>query len=189
MSLSPRQSAIQIARQWLTHQPVYLDTETTGLEKSSEIIEICVIDDSNQVLFQSLVKPTSRIPSEALRIHGITDEMVKTAPAWFNVWPKIEAVLAGQQVGIYNADFDLRLIQQTNARYHIRWERHDSNAFCIMKLYAQFYGLWNRAYGNYRYFSLETARQHCHIPLPNAHRALDDALLARAVLHHIADSE
>jgi DNA polymerase III epsilon subunit-like protein len=115
--------------------------------------------------------------------------MVKDAPAWFSIWPKVEAVLAGRQVGIYNSEFDLRLIQQTNARYRIRWEQQNTTPFCIMKLYAQYYGLWNRAYGNYRYFSLETARQHCRIPLPNAHRALDDALLARAVLHFIADSE
>jgi DNA polymerase-3 subunit epsilon len=189
MSLSSRQSAIQIARQWLTTDPVYMDTETTGLQKSAEIIEVCLIDDNAQVLFQSLVRPTSRIPVDALRIHGITNEMVKDAPAWFSVWPKVEAALNGRQVGIYNAEFDLRLIYQTNLRYHIRWEQANTNPLCIMKLYAQFYGQWNRAYGNYRYFSLETARQHCRIPLPNSHRALDDALLARAVLHHIAASE
>jgi DNA polymerase III epsilon subunit-like protein len=188
MSISPRLSAIQIARQMLTFQPVYLDTETTGLEKSSEIIEIGIIDDTAQVLFESLVRPTAKIPSDAMRIHGITNDMVKDAPAWFHVWPKVEAVLAGRQVGIYNSEFDLRLIQQTHVRYHIRWELNATTPFCIMKLYAQFYGQWNRAYGNYRYFSLETARQQCNIPLPNSHRALDDALLARAVLHHIADS-
>ncbi len=189
MSLSPRQSAIQIARQLLAYQPIYLDTETTGLEKSSEIIEICIIDDNAQVLYESLVKPIAKIPTDAMFIHGITNDMVKDAPAWFNVWPKVEASIAGRQVGIYNSDFDLRLIQQTHTRYHMRWVLNDTTPFCIMKLYAQFYGQWNRAYGNYRYFSLETARQQCNIPLPNSHRALDDALLARAVLHHIANSD
>ena len=35
-----RQRAIQTAQKILAAQPIYLDTETTGLENSDEIIEI-----------------------------------------------------------------------------------------------------------------------------------------------------
>ena len=55
--LSQRQNAIMIARQVIAQNPVYLDTETTGLEKTDEIVEISIVDDSGQVLLDSLVKP------------------------------------------------------------------------------------------------------------------------------------
>ena len=37
--LSQRQNAIMIARQVISQNPVYLDTETTGLEKTDEIVD------------------------------------------------------------------------------------------------------------------------------------------------------
>jgi hypothetical protein len=55
-----------------------------------------------------------------------------------------------------------------------------------MKLYAQFRGDWNSRMGNYRWHSLDDARAHCGLDLPNAHRAQADTLLARAVLHYVA---
>jgi DNA polymerase III epsilon subunit-like protein len=93
--------------------------------------------------------------------------------------------LDGRQVGIYNADFDLRMLRQSNAKFNLRWEI-DTSFFCIMKLYAQFYGSWNNARRSYRWHSLEAAGRHCRIPLPNTHRAKDDTLLARSVLLHMA---
>ena len=186
--ISARQRAIQIARDMLSLDPVYLDTETTGLERSSEIVEICILDNQGNKLFDSLVKPVRPIPNDALRIHGIRNDDVRGAPNWLVVWPQVESVLAGRSVGIYNAEFDLRMIQQTHAIYKIRTlATTPFSPFCIMKLYAQFHGEWNRARGSYRWYSLEDAGRDCRIPLPNSHRAFDDTLLARAVLLHIAN--
>jgi hypothetical protein len=56
-----------------------------------------------------------------------------------------------------------------------------------MKLYAQFRGDWDAQRRQYRYISLEKAGKDAGIYLPNTHRAVDDALLARAVLHFIAN--
>jgi len=183
-----RQQAIQIARSKLALDPLYLDTETTGLERSSEIIEICILDNQGAALFQSLVKPLRRIPNDAIRIHGITNEDVQRAPNWLVVWPQVENLLAGRTVGIYNAEFDLRMIQQTHTFYNIRFTSITPfSPFCIMKLYAQYHGDWNRARGSYRWHSLEDAGRYCRIPLPNSHRAFDDTLLARAILHHMAN--
>jgi DNA polymerase-3 subunit epsilon len=187
--LSPRLEAIQIARARLALDPLYLDTETTGVERYSEIIEVCVIDDRGDVLLESLVKPTRPIPRDATRIHGITDAHVHTASSWPIVWPKLEHVLSGRTVGIYNAEFDLRLFQQSHAKYRMPISAYTFTPFCIMKLYAQYHGEWNRARGSYRWHSLEDAGRQCRIPLQNTHHARDDSLLARAILHHIAADE
>ncbi len=179
---SARQDAVQFARRVLANQPLYLDTETTGIDRFSEIVEICLISDQNQVIFESLVKPTRRIPADATRIHGITQEMVHDAPTWLHVWPEVELLLASRQIGIYNADFDLRLLQQTHARYGLAWSPPAGTSFfCIMRLYAQYYGEWDRYKGSYRWQSLEAAGRQSKIPLPNTHRAKDDTLLARAI--------
>lgn len=174
-----RNSAVQRARDFLAARPVYLDTETTGLGGWDEIVEMCILDHDGTPLVNTLIKPTQRIPLEVVRIHGITDEMVREAPAWPDVWPQVATVLRGRQVGIYNADFDLRMMTQSHRRHSLGWQDPGMQAFCIMRLYADYYGLG-------RWQSLEMAGSQCRIRLPNAHRALADTLLARAVLHHMA---
>jgi DNA polymerase-3 subunit epsilon len=185
--MNARLQVIQIAREKLALNPLYLDTETTGIERNSEIIEICIIDDMGQVVFESLVKPTRPISLDVTRIHGITNEMVKDALNWMSIWPQVRDVLAGRSVGIYNADFDLRMIKQTLEKFRMYWSATENfSSFCIMKLYAQYRGEWNNMRRSYRWHSLEDAGRLCRIPLPNSHRARDDSLLARALLHYMA---
>ena len=185
---SPRQNAILIARQKLSENPVYLDTETTGLSAKDEIVEVSVVNDDNSILFQSFARPSQKIPAEATRVHGITDDMVAKAPSWPVVWTQLRHLLSGKLVIIYNADFDVRMIQHSYTQYRLPW-RDSINAFCLMKLYAQYRGNWDRTRGNYIFTSLERAGKQCGIDLPNAHRATADSLLARALLHYLAEQE
>ncbi len=185
---SVRRRAIETARKIIAANPVYLDTETTGLERSDEIVEISVIDDDGQVLLESLVKPSQAIPAVTTRIHGITDEEVRAARTWPAVWPEVRGVLFGRLIVIYNEEFDLRMMQQSHARYRLPW-RDKFTTFDLLKLYAEFRGDWDSYRRSYRYQSLAAAGQQCRISLPNAHRSTADTLLTRAVLHHIAQCE
>jgi DNA polymerase-3 subunit epsilon len=186
---SGRSEAVKLAQTYLGHHPLYLDTETTGVDSHSEIVEICLIDYDGQLLYSSLIKPTRPIPVSASRIHGITNAMVAESPRWISVWPDIKALLSDRYVGIYNADFDLRLMQQSHVLYRMPWHSgNDFKPFCIMKLYAQYRGVWDFNRRSYRWISLENAGAQLKIPIPNSHRASDDTLLARAVLHAIAAS-
>ncbi len=180
-----RRRAIETARRIVQNRPVYLDTETTGLERFDEIIEISIIDDEGQLLFGSLVKPSQPIPFDSTRIHGITNEDVQGARSWPAVWPEVRAALFGRLVVIYNEEFDLRMMQQSHARYRLPW-RDKFTTFDLLKLYAEFYGEWDPRRRSYRYHSLAAAGRHCQISLPNAHRSTADTLLTRALLHHIA---
>jgi DNA polymerase III epsilon subunit-like protein len=190
MNLSARKEAIQTAKNWIARKPVYLDTETTGIGSTDSIVEISVIDHDGRVLLDQLVKPVGSIAPDAMAIHGITNEMVREAPRWEAVWPDVEAALSDRVVGIYNADFDLRLLRQTHQKNWLRWsDPENAEFFCIMKLYAQFYGEWNNRRGGYRWQSLDTAGRQCGIPLPNSHRAKDDTLLTRALLDYMARQE
>ena len=185
-SSTARLRAIETAQKVLSARPVYLDTETTGLDRSDEIIEISIVDDDGQVLFESLVKPSRPIPPASTRVHGIRDIDVQSARTWPAVWPQVRSVLFGRLIVIYNESFDMRMMQQSHARYNLQW-KEKFNTFDLLKLYAEFHGEWDSYRRSYRYISLENAGKHCQISLPNAHRSTADTLLTRAVLHFIAD--
>ncbi|HTX80142.1 MAG TPA: 3'-5' exonuclease [Longilinea sp.] len=180
-----RTSAIEQARQVIAQQPVYLDTETTGLDKQDEVVEITIVDDEAKVLFTSLVRPAQAIPPSSTAINGITNDMVKGAPTWPALWPTVRGHLLGKVVAAYNADFDLRLMQQSLTRYRLPW-RDNLNMFDILRLYSEYRGEWDPARRSYRYFKLEEAQRFFNIPIFNEHRATADTLLARAVLRCIA---
>ena len=110
-------NVLQRAKAVLELQPIFLDTETTGTGQTDRIIQIGIVDTQGETLFQSLVNPGMPIPAESSAVNGITDDMVKEAPVWTQIWTDVEATLRGRVIGIYNADFDLRLMRQTNKAY------------------------------------------------------------------------
>ena len=178
-------SSISAAKAVIHKNPLFLDTETTGLDTQSEIIEISITDDMGDIVFSSFVKPKDRIGFESFMIHGIDDEMVKDAPTWDQIYPRIREVLKDRLVVIYNAKYDIRLMRQSHGKYKMIW-RDEFQAFDLMKLYAEYNGLWDTGFKSYKFVSLKDAGSQCGIVLENTHRATDDCLLSWAVLHHIA---
>ncbi len=89
-----------------------LDTETTGLEQG-EVVQICVIDSAGTPLMNTLVKPVEPIPPSTTRIHGITNQMVATAPRFADVVDDLRRFINGQQVVVYNAVYDRRMLHQS----------------------------------------------------------------------------
>lgn len=178
---------IQRVREILGYDPIFIDTETTGFSPTDVVIEIGVVSLSGETLFESLFKPVIPIPAGAIAIHGITEAMVADAPSWKDAWPALQSVLAGRLVGMYNAEFDLKMMKQTHSRYWLDWPLDDQRFFCVMKLYAAFYGEASTKGRGYRYHKLEAAGAACGIPLPNSHRAVDDALLTAALFKYMAE--
>jgi DNA polymerase-3 subunit epsilon len=174
-----RQSALYTARTYWQTGPVFMDTETTGLGSQAEIVEICILEQDGNILLDTLVRPYRRIPPDVIQIHGITNDIVANAPGWVDVWPQVRTALAGRYIGVYNADFDIRMIEQSNRASGILWNPRDYRFFCIMKLYAQFLGTT-------RWQTLDAAGRQCGLSLTNVHRAQADTRLAREVFAHIA---
>lgn len=89
--------------------PLYLDLETTGLDpKGDEIIEIAILDENENVLLDTFVKPVhvSQWP-EAQAINGISPDMVKDAPELSELKQQIREITKGSELFIWNAPFDL----------------------------------------------------------------------------------
>ena len=166
------------ARRLLTPSTLFLDTETTGLKNYAEICEIAITASDGTVLLDTLVRPTRRIPSDATAIHGIGDADVANSPS---IGEALEGVLDWDkvQMGIYNSEFDLRMLVQSATASGSRDVLDGVRAVtprthCVMKMYAQFYGEPGR-YGDYAWQKLSDAALQCGLSWKGApHRALAD---------------
>jgi DNA polymerase III subunit epsilon len=175
--VSDRDLAIIWAREVLADpNSVIMDTETTGLGDDALVVQIAVINPKGETLLNTLVNPEVPIPADAQRIHGITDEIVKSAPLWKDVAQQFASVVAGKTVTIYNAAYDTRIIRQANkkAAYDIIFKND-----CAMEQYAAFVGEWNEYRGNYRWQRLEGGD----------HSALGDCLATLDVIKKMASAE
>ena len=177
---------IQRAKEVLALNPVFLDTETTGTGTSDLIIEVGIVDLDGKVLYDGLVNPGKPIPAESSAVNGITDEDVKDEPRWPEVWPVIELILKDRVIGIYNADFDMRLLRQTCQAHSQSWTLKTEQSFCMMKLFAAYYGEWNPRYNGFKSQKLEFAGKLCGLSEQNTHHAVDDAKLTAELLRYIA---
>jgi DNA polymerase-3 subunit epsilon len=169
-------------------QAVILDTETTGLGEASQVIEVSVIDIHGNVLFDSLCRHCliGQIPPAASRVHGITDEMLATAPTFPEIYEELKRVLQrASRVIVYNAEYDARLLDQTRQAWGLP-EFEVIRFDCAMLPYAAFYGEYNDYHGNYRWQRLTAAAAAFGAETDGAHRALDDARMALEVIRGMA---
>ena len=164
-----------------------LDTETTGLSATDEIVQIGVVDGAGDTVLNQLIKPTIAIPFGASAIHGFYDADVADAPRFNQVYIQLSTLLAGQVVVAYNMDFDWRMLQQTAARYRLpdlRIGKRD----CAMKQYARFKGARHKNGRNYTRHKLGHAARQEGLVLTEAHDALDDARVTLALIRKMADA-
>jgi DNA polymerase III subunit epsilon len=92
---------------------IFLDTETTGLsaETGDRLIEIGCLEMVNRRMtgnnLHLYVNPERSSHPDALQVHGITDEFLADKPLFKDVAERLLAYVAGAEVIIHNAAFDL----------------------------------------------------------------------------------
>lgn len=99
--------------QCLPNQYVIVDTETTGLDPRSKIIQIAAlkIDNGNIVdRYSSLLRSVSHIPSSISKLTGITDDMLRTAPSPEKVMQEFIDFVGERCIVAHNAVFDMTKI-------------------------------------------------------------------------------
>lgn len=176
----------------LRDDALILDTETTGLSELAEIVELSIINGRGAVVFNRLIKPINLIPADVTAIHGITNDAVASAPTWPEVYTRIRHMLHKKNVIIWNADFDMRLLDQTSRFYDLSpvsaW---DFSPICAKTQYEVWRAIPNdkpeKRPGLYKWISLEDAAKHHGVPLPAVrHRALADCRLTLDVIEAVS---
>lgn len=189
---------VPVAREWLQlDRIVILDTETTGLSKSDQIIEIAVIDSHGRTLLDTYIQPTVPISDEAAAVHGITADLLAGAPRFADVLPSLIKILEAHPVVIYNRDFDTRMIVQSafpggptddnrDSVHELAELVEKSCSRCLMMLYAEYFGAWNDYFGSYKWQSLGGAAEMEGIAVSTAHRARADCETTLSLLQSLA---
>lgn len=177
----------RMARQaydWLSLAPLFLDTETTGLDNTAEALEIGLTDAAGQVVFETRLKPTVAIGAQAAAVHGISEQALCGAPSWTDVARQLRHTIGDRPVIIFNARFDIRILKQTAAAHSdpADW-LEEMTVYCAMELAAGYYGATNR-YGT---ISLASAASQAGLTWEGqAHSAIADARVAAGVVNAIA---
>lgn len=170
-----RVNAVMWAREQLALDDwVILDTETTGLY-DAQIVEIAIVSHSGETLLDTLVKPTIPILAEVTAIHGITDEMMADAPTFPEVYSRIAEVLENKRILIYNAEFDIDILNYCCELHNLPILMLKNRSDCLMEWASQWAGNWSKYHKNYRY-----------VPLNGNHRALGDCTAAFELIKWMA---
>ena len=97
---------------------IFLDTETTGLspESGDRIIEVGCVEMLNRRLsgndLHFYLNPERPNSPDAVRIHGLSDEFLADKPLFASIADELLDYLAGAEVIIHNAGFDVGFLNE-----------------------------------------------------------------------------
>jgi DNA polymerase-3 subunit epsilon len=168
---------------------IILDTETSGLKRPAEIVEIAMCDSIGNHIFSELVRPLNGYGTDAARITGITSEMLEGARTWREIRPEVESILQGANVVVYNATFDRMMFHcsdESNGLEAFSWSTH-ANWYCAMLAFAEYNGEWNDYRQSYTWKKLSEAMAYFDDTIENYHRAMFDCLATATVVMHMRD--
>ncbi len=95
---------------------ILLDTETTGFDPKTgdRIIEIGAVELVKRKLthnnYHQYIQPERDVPQDAIDVHGITNEFLKDKPVFAQVVDDFMNFVAGAELIIHNAPFDVGFI-------------------------------------------------------------------------------
>ena len=95
---------------------VFFDTETTGLDadKGDRIIEVGCVEMVNRQLtgnnLHLYINPERASHEDALRVHGLTEAFLSDKPKFAEIVDQLLGFLAGAELVIHNAPFDIGFI-------------------------------------------------------------------------------
>lgn len=161
-----------------------IDIETTGgsIAQGSRITELaCIIFDGEKIVdrFSTLINPECNIPIYITGLTGITNEMVLSAPRFFEVAEKIVKITEGKIFVGHNVQFDYGHVKHEFKMLGYKYER---DTFCTCRT-------GRKLLPGYSSYSLGNLSRALSIDLKNHHRAEDDAtataeILRRLIIEH-----
>ncbi len=154
----------------------FLDLETTGLSPwfGDRICEVGIVLTEGKRIKQQVqipVNPERPLSLWAASTNGLSDEELSTAPLFMDVADEVVEWLKGTVVVCHNAQFDVQFLDSEFRR--LGREIQIPNLIDTLMLARQYFELSS--------YSLHSIAEAFHVPITNAHRALDDAHTARGI--------
>lgn len=147
-----------------------LDTETTGGQFNQEgITEIAIYKfDGHKVVdqFISLINPEREIQPFVIKLTGINNAMLRSAPKFYEVAKRILEITEGCIIVAHNASFDYRIIRTEFDRLGYDYQRE---TLCTVELSK-------KLFPEQPSYSLGKLVRSLGIPISDRHRASGDAM-------------
>lgn len=155
----------------------FIDLETTGvnlgIDRIVEIAIVKILTDGTRIVKRKLLNPGIPIPKTSSDVHGITDEMVKDAPAFKQVAQELKQMLDGCDLAGYNSNrFDIPLLMEEFLRAQVDFDMKNRKLLDVQNI---FHKMEPRTLGAaYRFY--------CNKTLDGAHSAEVDASATHEIL-------
>jgi len=147
-----------------------IDIETTGGNASRErITEIAIyIHDGKSIVneYTTLINPECKVPPFVARLTGISDEMLKDAPKFYEVARDIVEITEGCTFVAHNAAFDYSFVKQEFLNLGYKYKRP---VLCTVKMSR-------KLLPGHKSYSLGNLCNTLGIQITSRHRASGDAL-------------
>lgn len=160
-----------------------IDVETTGGHLYDDrITEVAIyVTDGAKLIksFSSLVNPERKITPFVVKLTGITDEMVSTAPLFADIAQEVLDHTEDCIFVAHNIGFDYSMIKREFKRIGLPFRR--SNVCTVQ--------LSQLAFKNQPSYSLGNITKNLGIALENRHRAFGDAEATAILLHKIIEDK
>jgi DNA polymerase III epsilon subunit-like protein len=119
-----------------------LDTETSGITKTSEVVELSIVRlSTGDVLLNTLLCPKdidAYATSKARGMHSFSLEEVQNAPTLPSVWHEIKDLLTRFHPCAYNWEFDGKMLRRSAMRWGL--DVPSLSGTCAMKVFQAFMG-------------------------------------------------
>ncbi|MDG2369554.1 MAG: exonuclease domain-containing protein [Flavobacteriales bacterium] len=145
-----------------------IDVETTGYPHN-KITDISIYNTNSQKIvaeFHSLVNPDVAISSSITRLTGITNEMVRDAPFFYEIAKEIVNLTRDNVFVAHNVNFDFNVIKNEFKNLGYTFHR---KKMCTVKLSR-------KLLPGHKSYSLGKLCEDLSIPIYGRHRAKGDAL-------------
>lgn len=151
---------------------VVVDVETTGTranagDRITEIAAVVVRDGEIAEMYETLVNPQRPIPYFITALTHITWDMVKDAPTFEHVAPRLMSVLGGHVFTAHNARFDWRFVSSEILR--ATGHTIQGRQLCTVRLARKLLPQLPRR-------SLDNVARYYGVPIASRHRAGGDAM-------------
>jgi DNA polymerase-3 subunit epsilon len=117
-----------------------IDLETTGVNLGSDrIVEIAIVkimQDGKKLVKRKLINPEIPIPQGSTDIHGITNEMVRDAPAFRQVANELKQFLDNCDLAGYNSNrFDIPMLVEEFLRVGMEFDGKGRKLLDVQKIF------------------------------------------------------
>lgn len=185
-----RRAAVAWAKGLCKAPFVVVDLETTDKDpKWAEPVQIAIVGSDGKTLYKTYVKPRKAMATEAAEKTGITPDMLRDAPTFQQVYPRVLEILSEKTVVAYNASFDQPILRNMARQLGLADPTGPGKWQDAMIEYSNFHGEWHvhpHYGGSYRWKVLGHATLAFNLANEAAHDAEADALATVRVIQALA---